>query len=87
MLKLVKITRRKTGLHELVIEKNGISLGYSVEYSEVFVPHISNVSDKLRAFLVNNPQANQEIIRAIQDFNAGEFLPINVTEWQEVQEL
>ncbi len=88
MLQLVNITKLKTGQHELRLNDNGIVKVFLVVYDEEFVPHIKKVSDDFRAILVNNPQATQEIIQAIQNFNKDAFLQFQpLTEWQSEKEL
>ena len=88
MLQLVNITKLKTGQHELRLNDNGIVKVFLVVYDDEFVPHIKKVPDELRAILVNNPQATQEIIQAIQNFNKDVFLQFQpLTEWQSEKEL
>ncbi len=85
IIKLLNLAKLKDSAYRLTLETNGQKTKHRIIFDDAFVPRISEVDDRLRPILVNNPQVAQQIIQSIQKIADGEELlfPFRLTSWKE----
>ena len=85
IIKLLNLVKLKNSTYRLTLETDGQKTKHRIVFDNSFVPRISEVDDRLRPILVNNPQAAQQIIQSIQKTMDGEkpLFPIRLTSWEE----
>jgi hypothetical protein len=85
IIKLLNLAKLKDSAYRLTLETNGQKTKHRIVFVDDFVPRISEVDERLRPILVNNPQAAQQIIQSIQKTSKGEEIafPIRLINWKE----
>lgn len=84
-IKLLNLVKLENSAYSLTLETDGKKTKHRIVFDDDFVPRISEVDNRLRPILVNNPQAAQQIIQSIREMADGEnlFFPISLISWKE----